>query len=478
MDEQKNNSKFLILGFHGIRTDGQVNLICQFPYTRRKKNQMSNHKQNSTPESRIRFFLVLACSALIIFLQNSVYGDESVSDLSLYYSLGGFRASPQPATLNTSLETLSTGVKLSGTICGNFDPATDIGDMLSNQLTNSLASLSSIPMAITSALPGYILCRAKPGMCQLLQHYVVRAEQQWNFAVESCEETVENLGDDNLPVQDWIQLSKAQKWQKESTKGISATEAKKNANSTDGCVTWVGGKSAGCKGKQPIWPTQDAVNAGWCLLQNQTGDCESASEYDNNALNLQKTWASPSQASSWVTDVVGDHKIHVGEESATIAGTGLLPKVDEKASEIESRLSSIVYSASSPSSKELEGLSASHIFITPEIISALRDLPDRDYLIKRMANELALAHTVKKAFLARRLLISGKMEPNIQSAGVSNSTLQEKINLLEQEIEHATFEMQINRRIVADTTISILNAHQARKTPTPPAHRQHEFYLQ
>ena len=50
----------------------------------------------------------------------------------------------------------------------------DIQERLFGQLNDTLTILSSIPQTVASALSGYILSRAKPGLCQLLQHYVVR----------------------------------------------------------------------------------------------------------------------------------------------------------------------------------------------------------------------------------------------------------------------------------------------------------------
>ena len=57
----------------------------------------------------------------------------------------------------------------------------DIQERLLDQLNDTLATLSSIPQTVASALPSYILCRAKPGLCQLLQHYVVKEINHENY---------------------------------------------------------------------------------------------------------------------------------------------------------------------------------------------------------------------------------------------------------------------------------------------------------
>ena len=56
----------------------------------------------------------------------------------------------------------------------------DIQERLFDQLSDTLTTLSSIPQTVASALPGYILCRAKPRLRELLQHYVVRENNNEN----------------------------------------------------------------------------------------------------------------------------------------------------------------------------------------------------------------------------------------------------------------------------------------------------------
>ena len=57
----------------------------------------------------------------------------------------------------------------------------DIQERLLGQSNDTLATLSSIPQTVASALSGYIQCRAKPGLCQLLQHYVVGRINHANY---------------------------------------------------------------------------------------------------------------------------------------------------------------------------------------------------------------------------------------------------------------------------------------------------------
>ncbi len=429
-----------------------------------------------------RFTLVL-CSCLTTLFSicaNPLDANEKISNVPLYYSLGGAQAIDSPATFFSHLQQLQNNGEDSGFLCGNFKPSLDIQDMLTDQLSETLATLNSIPAAVTSALPGYVLCRAQPGLCQLLQHYVVRAENMWNLSVKSCEDMMESVTQARNPFHDLVQVSKMQTWQKQAQAGSNAAEAERQANKTDGCVRWVGGKNSGCKGKEPIWLTADTAKTGWCLIQDLDAEC-SGNKLPNQSgtvATITETWSSPNDAARWISDVLGDYKIQVGDQSSTKAGTGLLPKIEEETQTIFKALHELVYSSEAPTDADLDRLSTNRLFLTAPLIDALRDLPDRKLLIHRIANEVALARVVQKALLARRILLTGVMEPNIQSAGNITESIHQNINILEREIDTITFEIQVSRRLVSDSILNVLGAHNSLTAPSPNVRKTPEFLLQ
>jgi len=402
-------------------------------------------------------------------LTDCVRAQQAIDNVPLYYILGGSQVTSAPASLSSNANPLSTSTALNGSVCGKFEPTVDIQSILSDQLGNALTSLSAVPNAVASALPGSILCRAKPGMCQLLQHYVVRAENQWNLSVEACERSMQEFAAGGDPFHDLVQASQVQSWRRHAMAGLSATEAKRQVNASDGCVEWIGGRQAGCAGKDAIWLIRDTAEAGWCLLLEQNSNCSAPAKPvgDKNQPRLIKLWPQPQAASEWITDVLGDYRVQSEARASTTAGSGVLPKVEEETAQIKEQLESLVYSAQTVSSDDFESLRANWIALSPPLIDALRDLHDRDYLIARIANEIALSRVIEKAFLARRVLLSGSMEPHVQSIGTASETLQHKIENLEKEIQRAVFEFQITSRLVSDTTLQVLKAHAAMKTPNP-----------
>ena len=183
------------------------------------------------------FYIVV----LYTFLAAHPASGQYIEDPYLYYSVGGGRAISPPAT--QSRIRFGSNVGISGFSCGNFDPKLDVSSMLGG-IGNTLADLKSIPTAITSALPGQILCRAQPSLCNLMQHYSVRAEDAWRFSVDACENILSESTD-----QPWIKFAKAQEWERQASAGTDATTAHRRVSETeDPCITWVNGELAGCPG--------------------------------------------------------------------------------------------------------------------------------------------------------------------------------------------------------------------------------------
>ena len=118
------------------------------------------------------------------------------------------------------------------------------------------------------------------------------------------------------------------------------------------------------------------------------------------------------------------------------------------------------------------------MILAEPVIDALRDLPDRDFLIRRLANEAALAEIVEQAFLARRLLLSGLMEPHIQRGGGVADTVANQVKVLEREIDRASWELQARRHVVSATILELLSAHEALLTPAHPQSAKPKWRLE
>ncbi len=413
-------------------------------------------------------------------LADCTYAAETgVRNDALYYLLGGGRATAAAASQRSGISSLRGPRAPIGSACSGFSRAEDVLDMLSARLEDSLTSLLAVPQSVSIALPGSILCRAKPGACQLLQHYMVRAENRWNLSVDECRQDFDAAARTDAPHQDLLDASRTEVWETEADRGSSVAVAKRKADASDGCVTWVGGERAGCQGSPAIWLLRDTAQAGWCLLLERPGNCREAEPAHGNARRppLNRFWPTPQSAGSWVVRVLGDFRIQAGTAVETVTGEGLLPQIDRLTESLAETLAARVYAADlqgEASELEFEG---ADVILSASVIAALRDLPDRDFLIGRLANEAALAETLEQAFLARRILLSGLMEPHVQRGGGVADTVARQITVLEREIDRASWEMQARRRAVSATVLDVLAAHQALSTPMQPQRSSPEWLL-
>ena len=184
----------------------------------------------------------------IIFAVSASAHAQYYADPHLYYSVGGGRATT-PTIIDPNVR-FGFRASSSGFACGNFDPKLDIRSMLGG-VGNSMADLGSLQSSLTGALPGQILCRAQPSLCQLMQHYTVRAEDQWRFSIDACELLQQTSAGGPNASSDWQALGKAQTWERLAQTGASDAVSiqQQVSEETDPCVTWVEGKEAGCPGE-------------------------------------------------------------------------------------------------------------------------------------------------------------------------------------------------------------------------------------
>ena len=401
----------------------------------------------------ISILILIASAALNVAVNAQDYFDDPY----LYYRVGGARSVAQPAT--TQPIQFSSNSALSGFSCGSFNPLQDIRSMLGG-IGDSLVDLQSLPTQMLSAMPGQILCRAQPSLCQLTQHYSVRAEDAWRFSVGSCEDALATGG---LANSEWMKYGQAQEWQRQAAAGATADEAYRAVSQTeDPCVTWVEGKRAGCPGNPAIRPVRDTVTAGWCVVNDQPADCSSGGA-DTYAT---KNWETPQDAASFAADIVGDIEINDGGTPRTHTPLGLQAMVEAETEKVTEVLLVVVANPGYGTAQTTEQLASPAVQVSTELINALRQVDENSIYAHRIAEEIALARVLDKALLARRLLIKGLMEPNIQASDTAKIAVAEAIERLDAEIDRLIFEFQTRRAIVADTSVELLQAAARARSPS------------
>ena len=401
----------------------------------------------------------------LIFAASASAYTQYYEDPYLYYSVGGGRATT-PTIIDPSTR-FGLRASASGFACGNFDPKLDIRSMLGG-ISKTMPDLGSLKSSLTGALPGQILCRAQPSLCQLMQHYTVRAEDQWRFSIDSCELLQQTSAGGLNASSDWQALGKAQTWQRLAQTGESDAVSihQKVSAETDPCVTWVEGNEAGCPGKPSIKPVRDAVRAGWCASNSLPADCDTTIETTGEVRTAASTWSSPKGAARFTADIVGDSEIIDGGTPSSHVASGLQPKVEEEKQEVLATLQEVLASGNFPDRLQAEKLRAPSVSVNYQLILALREVDQHGIYTERLAEEIALARVVEQALQARRLLLTGATEPNIQNSGPANEALITAIGRLEQEIDRIVFDYRMRRSLVSNTSVAILEAYDRTRLPT------------
>ncbi len=404
-----------------------------------------------------RLNLITIIAALLLAHATTATAQYVKND-KLFYSIGGTLSGSEPVTL----ESVNFGDAYGPDrfSCGAFNPRQDVGSMLRGLIGDTpglagLADLGSIPTGITAALPGGILCRAQPVLCQLTQHYSVRSEDAWRHSVNACD-----LITGDQPSTAWQRHAKAEEWQRQQLRGASATEAHRQVEETeDPCITWVGGREAGCPGNPPLRPVRDTVIAGWCVVNGQPADCKSAP--DGSSLTAA-TWSTPQLAAKWVTDVVGDVGIHSDGAPTTATATGLQPKIEQEKTRILEALQEVYATAPQLSIRHAQGDVLFHPAggIQPNVVRALYKFDEGSIGLyaERIATEAATARVIDQALLAHRLLLAGRSEPNIATTDPARKEIDTAAVRLEKDIDRLAWEFQIRRTIVSETALELLAA--------------------
>lgn len=389
-----------------------------------------------------------------------------------YYEIGGAEPVSVPANSAVVSVTLGGSAQLSaGYSCGKFDPVAavthtlnDIGAGLDNMINAMMAAATG---AIAS-LPALILQRANPGLYDLFQNALLKAEETMQLATKTCEQMEAEIAQGKNPYAGLITLSKGNDWKVQmGIGGNDAVTAKKTveSNNGDNGVPWIGGQAGGA-GQPVLKFTGDLVQAGYNVTLNRT-ITDNSSVPAAASTRLSELWSSPAQARDWTVDVVGENIVTTCDtcRKDSIPGTGLLPKLYQESAAVTTELQSLVSGATPPTLANLQKITAPGVAITRQVIEAIREMPaaEQSLIIGRLVAEISTARTVEKALLARRLLLTGRQVPEVYATQVAREHADTAITELDKEIENLLFETRVRKEVVSDTVAVLLKRAAAKR---------------
>ena len=387
-----------------------------------------------------------------------------------YYEIGGAEPISQPANPDVTSVTLGGSVQLGlGYSCAAFDPVVAVSNTLNNigqgadDLMNAMTAAATNAIA---ALPALILQRANPGLYDLFQNALLKAEETMQIATKSCETMEAEIARGKNPYADLITLSKGNDWKLQMGIGgndaVTAKEAVDAANGDNG-IPWIGGQAGGA-GQPALNFTGDVVEAGYNIQLNRPVETSGPAPITNR---LTEIWPSSTDARDWVVAAVGENIVTTcdGCPKDSAPGTGLLPPLSRESELVSDNLQALVASTGPATREDLESVTAPGVAISRQVIEAVRAMPatEQALIVGRLVAEISTARTIEKALLARRLLLSGRQVPEVYAAEVARQHADRAVAELDREIDNLLFETRVRREVVSDTVATLLARAAARR---------------
>jgi len=389
-----------------------------------------------------------------------------------YYEIGGAEPVSVPANPSVVSVTLGGSAQLGlGYSCGKFDPVAAVTHTLNDigaGVDNMMNAMTAAATSAIAALPALILQRANPGLYDLFQNALIKAEETMQLATKSCEVMETEIAQGKNPYADLITLSKGNDWKVQMGIGgndaVTAKESVETSNGDNG-VPWIGGQAGG-SGQPVLEFTGDIVEAGYNINMNRaltdTTPVPLAS-----ATRLSEIWSSPAEARDWTVDVVGENIVTTCDtcRKDSISGTGLLPKLYQESATVTTEIQNLVSGATPPTLDNLEQITAPGVAITRQVIESIREMPasEQSLIMGRLVSEISTARTVEKALFARRLLLSGRQVPEVYATQVAREHADTSIAEPDKEIENLLFETRVRKEVVSDTVTTLLERAAARR---------------
>ncbi len=411
--------------------------------------------------------------AAIIFCAVDTYAAQAPTEDGLwYYEIGGAEPVSVPANPSVVSVTLDGSAQLGlGYSCGKFDPVAAVTNTLNNIGTgvdNMMNAMTAAATGAIASLPALILQRANPGLYDLFQNALLKAEETMQLATKSCEQMEAEVAQGKNPYADLITLSKGNDWKVQmGIGGNDAVTAKTTVESSNGDngVPWIGGQAGG-SGQPVLEFTGDIVEAGYNINMNRA-ITDTSSVPVASATRLSEIWVSPAQARDWTVGVVGENIVTTCDtcRKDSVPGTGLLPKLNQESAAVTTEIQNLVSGATPPTLANLDQITAPGVAITRQLIEAIREMPasEQGLIMGRLVAEISTARTIEKALFARRLLLSGRQVPEVYATEVAREHADVSIAELDKEIENLLFETRVRKEVVSDTVALLLKRSAAKR---------------
>ncbi len=443
---------------------------------------------------------------------------KGVVNDGLFYRIGGATLIHRPASLfspNQTLFELNGSLDL-GLHCGNYDiDAVIAGDMsfkeffekpfkdawnniktqfkrLPGQIKKSISKtvnrfLSSITRAAV-ATPGLILKRVNPALYEIISGRMFELKMEFDDSLLSCEnmsKTMANFALDGINAaanrEEYKEIVKANT----NPQGAREVETERSEQKVNGGITTFGGKKRGGENQEPIFFTYDIAKAGLnAQLGRNFGDETKVNSSTCKSAEICRAFENSDNFLDWITDVLGDRPMQTcqgnqnyknssdwtfcankkrKDKAQLKAPKGLAYMFEQEALKVSKNLEKAL-SASVITKEMLKSVSADDLQITRGIIEKLKGSENVVMLGSRLAQEVGIMRTLKKARLARRAIIAGMNDPHTKDEEAHSKLGKELLNLLDEEIKQVKIELEIQKLVIGNTQQAIISDYHQRNS--------------
>ena len=247
--------------------------------------------------------------------------------------------------------------------------------------------------------------------------------------------------------------------------GIATAKSKVDADNGKFGVPWVKGntingtKHAGGQGQPAIMLTNDIVIAGVNALLSRKD--YSSNLAIPNTENLSYYFTNPKDASKWAISVVGESTIYTvpTQTSSSIAGKGLLPKVQTEYQDIYKNLGLMISGEIPIDVTNLKKVSTQRLMINADIIHQFQnDTPmNRAMEVSALAQGIASTKVINKAQQVIMILQAAKNVPNIAINSTAQQAINDDIEHIKEQINLIVNNNDINKKLIINTITAIEN---------------------
>ena len=404
-----------------------------------------------------------------------------------YYEMGGAQPIDKPIWSSNNAVPLQVSADVSWNYsCGKFSISGSVNKLLADVRSAAddyLNAMIANAQAAVASLPAIILQRANPTLYDVMQNGLLRAQASANAARLDCkalEETVIANGTGTVGVWDNLkQAAKVSDWSAQASyfrNDVVAAQKTVDSNAGKNGIAWIGNNGAtvraGGTGQPVIKLTADVMGAGYTMAVSAgnpptNGLAVKAGSKAFGLFNLFNMFPDKKSAQDFITEVVGETVATTTDTGAktTTPGHGLRPEVARESERVYLLLKSAVASNATLTLAQREAISVDAL-VTEQLLRAIRDLPreDRELIVVRLANEVALQNSIRKALAAVAMFQMGASTPNVSSNAVASEYSTEAIVSVKAYIDDLMYEARIKKELVGETAIAILDRAAAQRT--------------